>query len=223
MAESALSDLSRALDLIVLEQLPGGGFLKARDSYIPNWFLGAFRHAVGEDPVSLQDAFPVLDTFLKEAEALWSGPTEGRADSEPFIIVDRSGSELPVKATAVAVRGHRYLILQLAIEFNERRQMLQTAREQSFAHERMVRQLQDLRKPIATLAQLMMIRRSRPTSSIPPQTASGSRWPRCAGCSMNCRGQRRAPRARGAEHHEPRGMTLRATASASRSMSERSL
>jgi len=155
VAESVLSDLSTALDLIVLEQLPGGGFLKARDSYIPNWFLGAFRHAVGEDPVSLQDAFPVLDTFLKEAEALWSGPTEGRADSEPFIIVDRSGSELPVKATAVAVRGHRYLILQLAIEFNERRQMLQTAREQSLAHERMVRQLQDLRKPIATLAQLV--------------------------------------------------------------------
>ena len=155
MAESVLSDLSRALDLIVLEQLPGGGFLKARDSYIPNWFLGAFRHAVGEDPVSLQDAFPVLDTFLKEAEALWSGPTEGRADSEPFIIVDRSGTELPVKATAVAVRGHRYLILQLAIEFNERQQMLQTAREQSLAHERMVRQLQDLRKPIATLALLV--------------------------------------------------------------------
>lgn len=155
MADFVLNDVSTALDLIVLEQLPAGGFCKAADTYTPTWFDSAFGNAGDGDGISLVDAFPVLDAFLHEAEPLWSGGADGRIDSEPFIVVDRSGSEVPVAATALAVRGCRYLILQSAAWLNERRRDLQTARDQALAHERTLKQLHGLQKPIATLARLV--------------------------------------------------------------------
>jgi hypothetical protein len=155
VADSVLNDVSTALDLIVLEQLPAGGFCKAGHTYTPTWFDSAFGNARASDARSLLDAFPVLDAFLQEAEALWSGGADGRLDSEPFIVVDRSGSDVPVAATALAVRGRRYLILQSAAWFDERRRDLQTARDQALAHERTIKQLHGLQKPIATLARLV--------------------------------------------------------------------
>jgi hypothetical protein len=154
VADTVLSDLSNALDLIVLEQLPAGGFWMVADSHMPEWFLSTFRHAGGAEPVALREAFPVLDAFLREAEPLWSGGTDGRKDSEPFIIVDPSGRALPVTATAIAIRGRRYLLIQLDARFEDRQRILQTARDHALAHERMIRQLQALQKPIATLARL---------------------------------------------------------------------
>jgi hypothetical protein len=155
VADSVLNDLSTALDLIVLEQLPAGGFCKAGPTYTPAWFDNAFGNAATSDAISLLDAFPVLDAFLQEAEPLWSGGADGRLDSEPFIVVDRSGSEVPVTATALAIRGRRYLILQSAAWFNERWRDLQTARDQALAHERTVKQVHGLQRPIATLARLV--------------------------------------------------------------------
>ena len=150
-----LNDLSTALDLIVLEQLPAGSFCKVGTTFIPAWFDSAFADAASSDAVSLADAFPVLDVFLQEAESLWAGGADGRLDSEPFIVVDRSGAEVAVTATALAVRGRRYLILQSDAAFTERRRELQTARDQALAHERTVRQLRELERPVATLARLV--------------------------------------------------------------------
>jgi hypothetical protein len=155
VADSVLNDVSTALDLIVLEQLPAGGFCKAAHTYTPAWFDGAFGNASTSGAISLLDAFPVLDAFLQEAEPLWSGGADGRIDSEPFIVGGRSGSEVPVTATALAVRGRRYLVLQADAWFNERRRDLQTARDQALAHERTVKQLHGLQKPVATLARLV--------------------------------------------------------------------
>ena len=155
MVDSVLSDLSTALDLVVLEPLPAGGFRKAADTHVPPWFLSAFAQASGEDPLSLLDAFPVLDAFLRDAEALWSGDADGRTDGEPFIIVDQSGRDVPVTATALLVRGHRYLLLQTTPSFKDRQRELQTARDHALAHERIVRQMQALRTPVATLARIV--------------------------------------------------------------------
>ena len=138
----------------MLEPLPAGGFWKVADSHLPEWFLGTFKHAGGGEPVTLSEAFPVLDAFLREAEPLWSGGKDGRKDSEPFMIVDPSGCTLPVTATALAVRGRRYLLIQLDAWFEDRQRILQTARDHGLAHERMIKQLQALQKPIATLARL---------------------------------------------------------------------
>ena len=155
MADSVLNDLSTALDLIVLEQLPAGSFCKVGTTFVPAWFDSAFANATSGDALSLADAFPVLDTFLQEAEALWTGGAGGRLDSEPFIVVDGSGSEVAVIAIALAVRDRRYLLLQSDAGFTGRRRELQTARDQALAHERTVRQLQGLEQPIAALARLV--------------------------------------------------------------------
>jgi hypothetical protein len=155
MAESVLRDVSTALDLMVLEQLPGGGFSRTLDFPEPGWFVRAFQRVTADEPLSLLDVVPVLDAFLQDAETFWSSGTEGRTDSEPFVIADEAGTELAIVATALSVRGRRYLVMQPAVAFKDTQRLLQTARDQSLAHERLVRQLQALQKPIATLGRLV--------------------------------------------------------------------
>jgi hypothetical protein len=154
MADS-LTDVSTALGLMVLEQLPAGGFSRTPDASEPAWFVQAFQQAAHDEPLSLLDVFPVLDAFLQDAENLWCSGTDGRADSEPFVITDDAGHELPIAATALAVGGRRYLVMQPAVAFKDAQRLLQTARDQSLAHERLVRQLQALQKPIAILGRLV--------------------------------------------------------------------
>ncbi len=154
MNDSLLKDLATALDLVVFERLPAGGFCGALDSSAPGWFVQAFQQA-GEEPLSLLNVFPVLDAFLQEAETLWSTGGDGRTDSEAFVIADGAGHDLPIVATALAVGGRCYLIMQPAIAFTNTQRILQTAREQSLAHERLVKQVQALQKPIATLGRLV--------------------------------------------------------------------
>lgn len=154
MADSVLTSLSSALDLMVLEQLPAGGFCRALDAPDPHWFAQAVQHAEGDEPLSLLDVFPVLDAFLDAAEAVWSGAAR-RAESEPFVIADADGRDLAVVATAASVGGRRYLVLQPALAFMDTQRLLQTARDHSLAHERLVKQLQALQKPIATLGRLV--------------------------------------------------------------------
>ncbi len=153
-SDSILNDLTTALDLILLESLPSGGFRRVEFSHVPQWFFAAFHDAGGGSPVALEQAFPVLDAFLKDAEGLWSGGVDGRKDSEPFVVADSAGREVPVIATALEIRGRRYLLIQPDASYSERHQILQTARERALEHERTLNRLQALRKTIAALIRL---------------------------------------------------------------------
>ena len=148
MADS-LTDLSEVLDLVVLEQLPGG-FVQITAGSLPPWFVRAFRTEDGQH-VTLLDALPALDAFLAEANAFWDRATEGRLAGEPFLVTDEPDHEMPVTATAVKFGGRRILLLQPEAGYTERQHILQHAREQALAHERVVRRIQDLHRPIAQL------------------------------------------------------------------------
>lgn len=147
----SLTDLSEVLDLVVLEQLPGG-FVQITAGSLPPWFVRAFRTAEDGQHVTLLDALPALDAFLAEANAFWDRATEGRLAGEPFLVTD--GPKIPVTATAVKFGGRRILLLQPDAGYTERQHILQRAREQAFAHEQVVRRIQDLQRPIAQLARL---------------------------------------------------------------------
>ena len=146
----SLTDLSEVLDLVVLEQLPGG-FVQITAGSLPPWFVRAFRTAEDGQHVTLLDALPALDAFLAEANAFWDRATEGRLAGEPFLVTDEPDHEMPVTATAVKFGGRRILLLQPEAGYTERQHILQRAREQALAHERVVRRIQDLHPPIAQL------------------------------------------------------------------------
>ena len=152
MSNVALADVCSALEFVVLERLDGG-FVRMGDYPLPPWFVRVFIQAQNEG-VTLTSVFPVLDSFLSEADQFWTSIGDGRLSSEAFMATDSLGEELAIVATAVSARGRRFLLMQPDASFPERRRVLQIARDQALEQERLVKQIQELRKPIASLAAL---------------------------------------------------------------------
>jgi hypothetical protein len=152
VSNAALADVCSALEFVVLERLDGG-FVRMGDYPLPPWFVRVFIQAQNEG-VTLTSVFPVLDSFLSEADQFWTSIGDGRLSSEAFMASDALGEELAIVATAVGARGRRFLLMQPDASFPERQRVLQIAREQALEQERLVKQIQELRKPIASLAAL---------------------------------------------------------------------
>jgi hypothetical protein len=152
VSNAALADVCSALEFVVLERLDGG-FVRMGDYPLPPWFVRVFIQAQNEG-VTLTSVFPVLDSFLSDADQFWTSIGDGRLSSEAFMASDSLGEELAIVATAVGTRGRRFLLMQPDTSFPERQRVLQVAREQALEHERLVKQIQELRKPIASLAAL---------------------------------------------------------------------
>jgi hypothetical protein len=152
VSNAALADVCSALEFVVLERLDGG-FVRMGDYPLPPWFVRVFIQAQNEG-VTLTSVFPVLDSFLSEADQFWTSIGDGRLSSEAFMATDSLGDELAIVATAVGARGRRFLLMQPDASFPERQRVLQIAREQALEQERLVKRIQELRKPIASLAAL---------------------------------------------------------------------
>jgi signal transduction histidine kinase len=152
VSNAALADVCSALELVVLERRDGG-FVRIGEYPLPPWFVRVFIQAQNEG-VTLTSVFPVLDAFLFEADQFWDSLGTGRLSSEAFMATDSLGEELAIVATAVGAGGRRFLMMQPDAAFPERQRILQRAREQALEYERLVRQIQDLRKPVASLSAL---------------------------------------------------------------------
>jgi hypothetical protein len=152
VSNAALADVCSALEFVVLERLDGG-FVRMGDYPLPPWFVRVFIQAQNEG-VTLTSVFPVFDSFLSDADQFWTSVGDGRLSSESFMATDSRGEELAIVATAVGTKGRRFLLMQPDASFPERQRVLQVAREQALEHERLVKQIQELRKPIASLAAL---------------------------------------------------------------------
>ena len=149
-----LGALVAILDIILLERVSGGAFRQLGSEPPPSWFAEAFRDVAPGTPVTLLQAFPVLDPFLSEAEAFWSGTAYGRLDSEAVVVAGPGGQDLPLVTTAVALHGRHYLLIQRVTGFDDRQQILQRARENMLAQERVVKRIDALRRPFDRLARL---------------------------------------------------------------------
>jgi hypothetical protein len=154
VTQAVLADLCSALDFVVLERLEGG-FVRVGTDPLPPWFVRVFIKAQGGgETLTLTEVFPVLDSFLAEAEQFWDRTGDGRLTSEAFMVTDSLGDELAVVAIAIGRNLRRFLLLQPDASFPERQRLLQRAREQALAHEQVVRHIQELRQPVATLARI---------------------------------------------------------------------
>ena len=120
----------------------------------PAWFVATFHSAGTKEPVTLLQAFPVLDAFMSEAEIFWEQNTDGRLEGEAFVVTGTSGENLPLAAIAVAMSGRRFLLLQRVAGFDDRQHILQRARERALEYEALVKRVDQLRRPVAALSKL---------------------------------------------------------------------
>jgi hypothetical protein len=150
-----LAALIAMLDTVVLERVEGGAFRQLRHEPSPSWFDEAFRDVARGAPVTLLEVFPVLDGFLSEAELFWSRMAYGHLEGEAVVVTGPGGRNLPLVATAVALEGHHFLLLQRVTGFNDRQHILQRAREGALEHERVVKRIDALRRPVERLTRVL--------------------------------------------------------------------
>lgn len=150
MPDALLATLVSILDLAVLERQPGGAFRQIGGEP-PSWFIDTMRNTDPGAAVTIVQAFPVLESFLAEADQFWRQTAYGRLEGEAFVIADASGRTLPVAPIAVVMEGRYFLLLHRATGFDERQRVLQRAREQALGQEKLVKQIDDMRRPVSRL------------------------------------------------------------------------
>ncbi len=148
--EALMSTLVAILDLAVLERQPGGAFRQIGGDP-PSWFTQTMKNTDAGRPVTVVQAFPVLESFLNEADEFWRKTAYGRLEGEPFVITDVNGRNLPVAPIAVVMEGRHFLLLHRAPGFDERQRVLQRAREQALGQEKVVKQIDGLRRPVTRI------------------------------------------------------------------------
>lgn len=152
MPSDVLGDLLRALETVVMERLdrePADRFLPVTP--LPDWFGTVVPGAPADEGFVLEGAVPFLDTFLREAEALWRGGRDGVAASPPFAL-PAEPEDLLLRASAVVIGSRHLLVLHRLVGVTDTRPLLQQAREERLRHEQLVKQAGTLHGPARTLA-----------------------------------------------------------------------
>ena len=142
MREAALADtLLTRLGYAVFEDAGAGELTLVGPP--PDWFSRAFGEATAAGGRFVPgDSSPFLENFLAEAQKAWSGAIE-RAESGEWIEVGEDGRELALEAEAFLLADRRILLVaNLQARFDEKSRMLQLARVDKLAHERLLREIQ---------------------------------------------------------------------------------
>ena len=92
--------------------------------------------------------------FSRRPTGFWERRIDGHLSSEPIVVTEAGGANLPLTVVAVVLRGRRYLVLQRLAGFDDRQHILQRARERALEHEDVVKRIDSMRRPAATLARL---------------------------------------------------------------------
>jgi signal transduction histidine kinase len=128
-----------------LEALGFALFLRADDGSLrlhgqpPVWLTALWPYLTTTgDALPVSEASPFLENFLIDAEELWNGNGARRVSSGPWIEPNPSGEEVTLDATALRIDGAPALLLErLGKGFEEKKEMLQKARETTIAHQRL--------------------------------------------------------------------------------------
>ena len=103
--------------------------------------LGA--HAANAPTLRLGDQMPFIDNFIADAEEFWNLRSAGHAESGAWIEKGEDGREHALEASAVWLAGRKVLLIQNPQgRYDERVQVLQTARDSLLEHEKLLREIQ---------------------------------------------------------------------------------
>ncbi len=138
-----LADLFPALRTCVMERLEEGRFRLMAP--VPEWLLG-FDLTSEELTAGFQpgEQFPFLENFIADSEAFWRKGSGGVLRSGPWVETTTDGAECHLEASALLVNGAEVLLVQELIEsYEERRKLLQRARENSLNYQRLIKEIQE--------------------------------------------------------------------------------
>lgn len=139
---SPLPEFLRELGFVLLEDR-GHGFFDLL-APAPAWFRELWQipqNALREIP--LAEKSPFLESFLFEADGFWTSNRKGSCQSETWIEQSPAGKEVPLQAIALQLDGQRLLALHSPeAQFQERTQLLQTARNSLLDHEKLQQEIQ---------------------------------------------------------------------------------
>ena len=142
MSESILTELLAALDVIVIEKKEDGTFFVIGE--VPAWFSWFYAEAV-EPPASIRFELtsPFLENFLIDAEQFWSKAQRGRLNSGSWEEKGPSGGEDHLEASALLLNGRKILLITLlGVAHEERRRLLQIAREKALLQHQLFKEIQ---------------------------------------------------------------------------------
>jgi signal transduction histidine kinase/CheY-like chemotaxis protein len=130
------------LGFVLLEHRGSGLF--ALLSPAPPWLGELWESTRGGDlEIRVAEKSPFLENFLYEADSFWNSNSKGLCPSETWIETSPSGKEIPLEAMALQFEGKRFIALHSPEpQFQERTQLLQTARNALLEHEKLQREIQ---------------------------------------------------------------------------------
>jgi len=148
MSQTLVESVLRALDITVFEHTMDGRFRTLGTA--PSWLEAALGVTPSEDP-DAETRLPFLDHFLPQAWIAWHERHGARANSGPFA-VQLGDEEALMRATAMTVERRAILIIERLTGENDTRPLLQTAREQMLAAEKLAREASAVHAPAAAVA-----------------------------------------------------------------------
>lgn len=110
----------------------------------PPWLSDLWQWPQGaRQEISLAEKSLFLENFLLQADEFWNSNSNGLCESETWVEKSPSGKEIPLQAIALHLDGQSFLALHSPeSQFQERTQLLQTARNSLLDHEKLQREIQ---------------------------------------------------------------------------------
>lgn len=137
MNDTTLADLIRALNIMVLERVDTGVFTAI--GTVPHWFAPTLLDA-GYDQGLIRPGTKslFLAHFLVDAETFWDGQSGGELRSGPWSEQTEDGKTGLLEAVACFLGARRVMyIRKLGTDLREKMAVLQRARENRLAYERL--------------------------------------------------------------------------------------
>lgn len=142
MSEPFLTDLLTALDVMVVERLPDHTFIVIGTT--PAWFTWLYADAAANSQrLRLNLTSPFLENFLVDAEIFWQESRPGLLKSGSWEEKGPSGKEDHLEAAALCLGERKILLIQLlGVAHEERRRLLQIAREKALLQNQLIKETQ---------------------------------------------------------------------------------
>ena len=142
MSEPILTELLAALDVIVIEKINDDTFSVVGE--IPAWFSWFYAEAAASPGnIRFELTSPFLENFLIDAEQFWNSGQTGRLNSGSWEEKGPSGREDHLEAGALLLNGRKILLIALlGVAHEERRRLLQIAREKALLQHQLSKEIQ---------------------------------------------------------------------------------
>ncbi|MBM3301505.1 MAG: PAS domain-containing protein, partial [Deltaproteobacteria bacterium] len=129
MGGSYPADLLAAFDILIAERLDASTFRALVP--VPDFCRRLFRvQSLPHEVLLTFEESPFLLSFLQEAEPFWAQDGSGRLTSGPWVESDQQEMDFPLQASALCLQNRKFLVIELlGVDFEERRSLLQSARE----------------------------------------------------------------------------------------------